>query len=258
MSCGDDIGVTLLLRDDVAMRLLIMLRAGRAGTATVALCRIFTLVSDLGRSLYCGTICALAHGEMSMLRRVLFGLLAVGSLTLVGCAHSPQSLNPQPKLNAQLAPVGHGQQVVVRVVDGRPSPTLGTRGGLYPETSSISVEGQQLVPQLQAQAEAAVRLLGFTPVQIGNGPQLTVTLAELKYQSPKEGLYVTEANISSTFRADVQNNGHSYNGRYAASLDQRFGMAPNEETNTKLIGDVLSDALTRVFQDQTIGRLLGQ
>jgi uncharacterized lipoprotein len=30
------------------------------------------------------------------------------------------------------------------------------------------------------------------------------------------------------------------------------------KNNTKLIGDVLSDALTRVFQDQTIGRQLGQ
>jgi uncharacterized lipoprotein len=195
---------------------------------------------------------------MSMLRRLLFGLLAVSSLTLVGCAHSPQSLSPQPKLNAQLAAVGRGQPVTVRVVDGRPSQTLGTRGGLYPETSSITVSGQQLLPQLQAQAEAAVRLLGFTPTTGGNGPQLTVTLADLKYQSPKEGMYVTEASISSTFRADVQNNGRSYSGRYAASLDQRFGMAPNEETNTKLVSDVLSDALTRLFQDQTIGKVLGQ
>jgi uncharacterized lipoprotein len=195
---------------------------------------------------------------MSMLRRLLFGLLAVSSLTLVGCAHSPQSLSPQPKLNAQLAAVGRGQPVTVRVVDGRPSQTLGTRGGLYPETSSITVSGQQLLPQLQAQAEAAVRLLGFTPTTGGNGPTLTVTLADLKYQSPKEGMYVTEASISSTFRADVQNNGRSYSGRYAASLDQRFGMAPNEETNTKLVSDVLSDALTRLFQDQTIGKILGQ
>ncbi len=193
-----------------------------------------------------------------MLRRVLFGLLAAGSLTLAGCAHSPQSLTPEPKLNAQLAPVGHGQQVVVRVVDGRQSQQLGTRGGLYPETSSVTVNGQQLLPKLQAQAEAGVRLLGFTPVPNGSGPQLTVTLADLKYQSPKEGLYVTEANISSTFRADVQNGGRNYSGRYAASMDQRFGMAPNEETNTKLISDVLSDALTRLFQDQTIGRTLGQ
>ena len=127
-----------------------------------------------------------------MLQRLLFGLIAVTSLTLAGCAHSPQQLSPQPKLTAQLAPVGQGQPVVVRVVDGRPSPTLGTRGGLYPETSAISVASADIVPKLQAQAEAAVRLLGFTPSPNAlNAPQVTVTLVELKYQSPKEGMYVT-------------------------------------------------------------------
>ena len=194
-----------------------------------------------------------------MLQRLLFGLIAVASLSLVGCAHSPQQLTPQPKLNAQLAAVGRGQPVVVKVVDGRASQALGTRGGLYPETSTISVSGNDVVPKLQAQAEAAVRLLGFTPTPNAyNAPQLTVTLAELKYQSPKEGMYVTEATIGATFRADVVNGGRRYSGRYGASLDQRFGMAPNQETNTKLVGDVLSDALTRLFKDPTIGQVLAE
>ncbi|RJG10418.1 hypothetical protein D3879_20620 [Pseudomonas cavernicola] len=194
-----------------------------------------------------------------MLHRLLLGLIAVTSLTLVGCAHSPQQLSPQPKLIAPLTAVGQGQPVVVRVVDGRPSPTLGTRGGLYPETSAISVAAADIVPKLQAQAEAAVRLLGFTPsANAYNAPQLTITLAELKYQSPKEGLYVTEATISATFRADVQNATRRYSGRYGSSLDQRFGMAPNQQTNTKLVSDVLSDALTRTFKDPTIGQMLAQ
>ncbi|MDF2489627.1 MAG: lipoprotein [Pseudomonas sp.] len=194
-----------------------------------------------------------------MLQRLLFGLIAVASLSLVGCAHSPQQLTPQPKLNAQLAAVGRGQPVVVKVVDGRASQALGTRGGLYPETSTISVSGNDVVPKLQAQAEAAVRLLGFTPTPNAyNAPQLTVTLAELKYQSPKEGMYVTEATIGATFRADVVNGGRRYSGRYGASLDQRFGMAPNQETNTKLVGDVLSDALTRLFKDPTISQVLAE
>jgi uncharacterized lipoprotein len=196
---------------------------------------------------------------MRMLQRLLFGLIAVASLSLVGCAHSPQQLTPQPKLNAQLAAVGRGQPVVVKVVDGRASQALGTRGGLYPETSTISVSGNDVVPKLQAQAEAAVRLLGFTPTPNAyNAPQLTVTLAELKYQSPKEGMYVTEATIGATFRADVVNGGRRYSGRYGASLDQRFGMAPNQETNTKLVGDVLSDALTRLFKDPTISQVLAE
>ncbi|MGH8354322.1 MAG: YajG family lipoprotein [Pseudomonas sp.] len=194
-----------------------------------------------------------------MLHRLLLGLTAVVSLTLVGCALSPQQLSPQPKLTAQLTPVGQGQPVVVRVVDGRPSPVLGTRGGLYAETSTISVQGQDILPKLQAQAEAAVRLLGFTPTPNAyNAPQLTLTLAELKYQSPKEGLYVTEATINATFRADVQNASRRYSGRYGATLNQRFGAAPNQQTNTKLVGDVLSDSLTRVFKDPTIGQLLLQ
>ncbi|MBB2495747.1 YajG family lipoprotein [Aquipseudomonas ullengensis] len=192
-----------------------------------------------------------------MKNRALFGLIAVLGLSLVGCAHSPQQLLPQPKLTAPLAAVGQGQPVVVRVVDGRQSPVLGTRGGLYPETSAISVQGKDILPRLQAEAEAAVRLLGFTPsANAYNAPQLTLTLADLKYQSPKEGTYVTEADISASFRADVQNSNRRYSGRYGASLNQRFGMAPNQETNTKLVSDVLSDALTRTFKDPTIGQLL--
>ncbi|WP_165671931.1 YajG family lipoprotein [Metapseudomonas otitidis] len=194
-----------------------------------------------------------------MLNRALLGLLAALSLTLVGCALSPQQLSPQPKLTGPLTPVGQGQPVVVRVADGRLSPVLGTRGGLYADTSNVTVQGQDILPRLQAEAEAAVRLLGFTPSPNAyNAPQLTLTLAELKYQSPKEGLYVTEADISATFRVDVQNATRRYSGRYGASLNQRFGTAPNQETNTKLVSNVLSDALTRAFKDPTIGQLLLQ
>jgi uncharacterized lipoprotein len=147
--------------------------------------------------------------------------------------------------------------VSVRVVDGRPSPTLGSRGGLYPETALVSVNAQDVLPKLQAQAEAAVRLLGFTPSANAPGaPQLTITLAELKYQSPKDGLYVTEASIGATFKSDVTAGTRRYSGRYGASLNQRFGMSPNQETNTKLVSDVLSDALTRLFKDPSIGSLL--
>ncbi|MGK9065548.1 YajG family lipoprotein [Stutzerimonas chloritidismutans] len=194
-----------------------------------------------------------------MLPRLLFSLFVVSAVALTGCAHSPQQLDPNPKITESISPVGQGQPVVVRVVDGRASATLGTRGGLYPETSAVIVPKERVVPKLQAQAEAAVRLLGFTPSPNAyNAPQLTLTLAELKYQSPKEGLYVTEAKIGATFRVEVQNGGRRYTGRYGASLDQRFGMAPNEQTNTKLVTDVLSDALTRVFRDQNIGQVLSQ
>ncbi|MCQ4286004.1 YajG family lipoprotein [Pseudomonas stutzeri] len=194
-----------------------------------------------------------------MLKRLLFSVAAASALLLTGCAHSPQQLDPTPKITGTINPVGQGQPVSVRVVDGRSSPTLGTRGGLYPETSAVIVPKEKVIPKLQAQVEAAVRLLGFTPSPNAyNAPQLTLTLAELKYQSPKEGLYVTEATIGATLRVEVQNGGRRYTGRYGASLNQRFGMAPNEQTNTKLVSEVLSDALSRAFRDQSIGQVLAQ
>lgn len=194
-----------------------------------------------------------------MLKRLLFSVAAASALLLTGCAHSPQQLDPTPKITGTINPVGQGQPVSVRVVDGRSSPTLGTRGGLYPETSAVIVPKEKVIPKLQAQVEAAVRLLGFTPSPNAyNAPQLTLTLAELKYQSPKEGLYVTEATIGATLRIEVQNGGRRYTGRYGASLNQRFGMAPNEQTNTKLVSEVLSDALSRTFRDQSIGQVLAR
>jgi uncharacterized lipoprotein len=69
-------------------------------------------------------------------------------------------------------------------------------------------------------------------------------------------MYVTEASIGATFKSDVNAGTRRYSGRYAASLNQRFGMSPNQETNTKLVSDVLSDALTRLFKDPSIGQLL--
>ena len=192
-----------------------------------------------------------------MLQRLLFPLILLSGLLLAGCGLSPQQLSPEPKFEGAIVAVGQGQPVQVRVIDGRPSPVLGTRGGLYPETSTISVAGSTVLPRLQSQVEAAVRLMGFTPTNGAmNAPQLSVTLSELTYQSPKDEAYVTEANISTVLSVDVHNGNRRYNGRYSASMNQRSGMAPNEATNTELVSEVLSDALTKLVRDQAIGSAL--
>ena len=49
-----------------------------------------------------------------------------------------------------------------------------------------------------------------------------------------------------------------YNGRYSASAQHRFGYAPNQATNTRLVSEVMSDALSRIFRDPEIIRLLQQ
>ena len=57
-----------------------------------------------------------------MLHRLLLSLMTASALVLGGCALSPQQLDPQP-VQGPLTAVGHGQPVVVKVVDGRPGPS---------------------------------------------------------------------------------------------------------------------------------------
>lgn len=84
-----------------------------------------------------------------MLHRLLLSLMTASALVLGGCALSPQQLDPQPVLKGPLTAVGHGQPVVVKVVDGRPGPSLGTRGGLYADTSTLTVRSEDVVPKLR-------------------------------------------------------------------------------------------------------------
>lgn len=194
-----------------------------------------------------------------MVRSVFVGIAILFSVGLVGCGLSPQNLTPEPRFTGQLVAVGQGQPVQVRVMDARTSPIIGTRGGVYAQSNAITVNAQSFLPRLQAETEAAVRLLGFTPVaQRNSGAQLNLQLIELRYKAAEDNAFIKEAQLQAVYALDVQNGARRYNGRYAATLNQGYAKAPNEKTNTALVSQVLSEGLQRVFNDPAIGQLLAQ
>lgn len=194
-----------------------------------------------------------------MVRYLLAGVAIIVSAGLVGCGLSPQYLAPEPRFSGQLAAVGQGQPVVVRVSDARSSPVIGTRGGLYAQSSVITVSSQSFLPRLQAETDAAVRMLGFTPMQQGAGEaQLNLKLIELSYKAAEDNGLIKEAQLQAVYALEVQNGTRRYNGRYAANLTQGYAKAPNEKTNNVLVSKVLSEGLQRVFNDPAIGQLLAQ
>jgi uncharacterized lipoprotein len=194
-----------------------------------------------------------------MLRYLFASAVILVSVSLVGCGLSPQYLTPEPRFSGQLAAVGQGQPVVVRVSDARSTPVIGTRGGLYAQSSAITVNAKTFLPRLQAETDAAVRMLGFTPMQQGAGEaQLSLKLVELSYKATDGNGVIKEAQLSAVYALEVQNGTRRYNGRYAANLTQGYAKAPNELTNTKLVSKVLSEGLQRVFNDPAIGQLLAQ
>lgn len=197
-----------------------------------------------------------------MLRRhflCLSGAL-LASAWLAGCA-SPQYLQLSPERSANLPQIGSGQQVTVSTVDGRSSEVIGTRSGGNMSTAQITVSSHELIPQLQAEAERAVRDMGFNPTrETAQGrPNITLELAELNYLRGDSGQpLIDEARLEGVLRAVAQNKGTTYTGTYTSRRTQGYAVKPGEDTNTRMLNDLLSDGLNRAFSDPELGRLLAR
>lgn len=197
-----------------------------------------------------------------MLRRQflrLSGVLLAG-VWLTGCA-SPQYLQLSPERSTNVPQTGSGQQVTVVAVDGRESEVIGTRTGGTMSTAQITVNSHELIPQLQAEAERAVREMGFNPTteQAQGRPTLTLELASLHYGRGDSGQpLVDEARLEGVFRAIAKNKGTTYTGTYTSRRTQGYAVKPGEDTNTRMLNDLLSDGLNRAFNDPELGRLLAR
>ena len=98
----------------------------------------------------------------------------------------------------------------------------------------ISVSSASFLPRLQAETDAAVRMMGFTPMSQGAGnAQLTLTLTELSYKSIEKNPLSKEAKLQAVYTLEAVNGTRRYNGRYAATLTQGYASAPNEQKNNE-------------------------
>ncbi|HZJ94192.1 MAG TPA: YajG family lipoprotein [Thiopseudomonas sp.] len=194
-----------------------------------------------------------------MLRYLLVSIAVLMAGVLAGCGLSPQYLQPEPRFTGQLVAVGKGQPVTVQVSDARSSAVIGTRGGLYADSSAIRVNKDAFLPRLQAETDAAVRMMGFTPMLKGaNNAQFNLQLVQLSYSALEKNALSKEAQLEAVYSLEVKNAGRRYSGRYAATLKQGYVKAPSEQVNNQWVSEVLSEGLRRVFKDPAIAELLAE
>jgi len=178
---------------------------------------------------------------------------------LAGCA-SPHYLQLDPHRTAGVPQTGSGQAVTVTAVDGRDSEVLGTRTGSAMSTAVITVNAHELVPELQAEAERAVREMGFTPTneRSEGRPSLTLTLEHLGYERGESRPFIDEARLEAVLVAEAINAGTTYTGTYTSRRTQGYALRPDKEANTRMVNELLSDGLDRAFRDPELGRLLAR
>ncbi len=181
-----------------------------------------------------------------MLRYVLVVLLC---WIVVGCAFSPQIVTVTPVIKVEKhAGMGMGRAISIQVKDRRERNSLGTLGGVYGESSTITL-GNNIEKSVVASVSGALVQMGY--VLDGADPgalQLIIYIDELVYSSP-EVVYSNKVDMKASLSVEVISSGRKFSTAYRTKSEKRFAMHPNAKTNQQLISQLVSDTLQRMFDD---------
>ncbi|WP_421861913.1 YajG family lipoprotein [Motiliproteus sp.] len=178
--------------------------------------------------------------------KFLLGLTAL--LTLAGCAQSPQQVRLDPVISVNTV-VENQPTVHLSITDKRPSQSLGTRGGVYRDSNHITL-AQPISRSLRPTAEAALTEMGIRVDQPSPQPvQLNLIVEELSYKVADTQTLPLEITLRAQIAAIADKNGSQQASRYESTKVHKFFKAPNEATNAEIINQIMSETLTRLFND---------
>lgn len=193
-----------------------------------------------------------------MIRR-LFVLAFIAAMA-TACAYSPQQITINPTVTTDAERYGNGRPVLVSVEDVRATQELGSRGGIYEETSLITI-GNSLTGAISRAAEASLAAQGFSV----NGAQqgaasLKILVDELSYDVPEQsvGKKVLLRAVLRVEAAMQRSSGdvESYTGRYQTKTERQTVVTPSMSSNEEMINSLLSDTLVRLFEDPKLKAFL--
>ena len=183
----------------------------------------------------------------------LFGGLVLASLMLGGCAMSPQQLAINPDITVQVSePVSNGEMGLT-VYDERPSAVLGSRGGVYSETSMIST-GADFTTTIRTATEQALQKMGLDVSMSEDAPQFQLYIDRLTYELLDSYLHNVE--IKASAHVVATHAGQRFTGRYSSDLNQKLATAPSNKKNDELVNQVVNDMLSRMLKDEALQAFL--
>ena len=186
---------------------------------------------------------------------ILVCLLAV----LSACALSPQTVTIEPALQVEQAQaIGQGRTLALEVVDSRPSAIIGKRGGVYPETSSISTTGD-ITPNIWRAVSAVLSDYQFSVVEgdADGSLKMKVVIESIDYVA-SGGSRVTGVTTSAVVGVVCVNGTREFTGRYRGNTSRDIFITPDTEDNQKLINETLAKVLNRVVSDEKLLEFISQ
>ena len=196
-----------------------------------------SLSSRAGRSL-AGPLCALLCAALLV-------------LATSACARSPQVVVLSPTLSGPPGKIAAPTTVELGVRDDRSTRVIGSRGGLYAETSTITTE-DDIAPGLRKLLAEKLEQQGYTVVPPGSGGEVTLDVALQKLTYETGGSVLTEIKVSSSIGVTVRKGADTLTSRFETNHREEFATAPDDAENAELINMVLGRTLDEMLTDQEL------
>ena len=178
------------------------------------------------------------------------------SLFITACAVSPQSVVVQPQVSITGALYGQGRALTISIEDHRATTSLGSRGGVYEASSTITLSND-INTALLAAAKAATLQLGFDGTSSAAPAHVTLILEQLTYDTQTHNLvHTVSLDAKITLVTDL--NGSSHTGHYRTQRSHKFPRLPDAQKNAEIINEVLSTSLERGFTDISLANFLAR
>jgi len=175
-----------------------------------------------------------------------------------GCAFNPQTANIAPTVAVMASSEGRGVTVGVRVVDERPSKSLGRRGTAYGAAAEITA-AQDIATIVQKEIIEGLKKKGFSALDYSDSanPKLSVEVRLLEY-STSQGFWTSGVNIKAALKAIAVKSGKTYEKMYRTDKEERVVVVPTAETNEKWINDALTEVLRQLLDDHGLIAFLAE
>ena len=191
------------------------------------------------------------HGRGTAATRsvITFSWILLIACVLAACARSPQTVMLAPTLTGPPGQIPVPRTVELVVVDKRDSLVVGSRGGLYSETATITTE-EDVRSGIRDPLMRAFEKQGYTVLPPGSSAdvQLTIELEKLSYVTQGSGV-LTEIKVSSAIGAIARKGGDTLSSRYETNQTRKMATAPDAAENSQIINQVLAKSIDEMLTD---------
>lgn len=173
-----------------------------------------------------------------------------------GCAFNSQKANIAPTLQVAHSNEGHGEVVGLRVMDERPSQSLGRRGTAAVSRGAEITTNQNIAAVIQDKVSEGLQQKGFVVRPYAEGEtKLSLELRELEYHT-STGFWTGGVHVNGAIKAVGTKIGDTYERMYRSEKERRVVVVPTAGKNEDDINNGLSDLLRSLFEDVGLFKFL--